>query len=172
MNGRRTTFLMTAGLGVLLGLGSSRAAKAQFAVGYIPNIGSINDGASLNVTPVVSADRRYVRMTLLPVFNQVNGFEVFTIPGAVAGVGGGGFGGGGGLGGGAGGGGGFVGRSVGLGKFNRNGGALSGFGESRPLSSFTAFANTPEPRQAVNRSAKAKKTTAAAKKRATTPAKK
>ena len=166
MNGRRTTFLTTAGLGLLIGLTAPGSAKAQFALGYIPNIGSINDGASLNVTPVVSADRRYVRMTLLPVFNQVDGFEIFTIPGAVAGVGGGGFGGGGGGFGGLGGGGGGGNRSVGLGRFNGNGGSLAGFDDSMPLSSFTAFANTSEPRQVVNRPAKGKKITTAARKRA------
>ena len=35
---------------------------------------------TLTVTPVVSADRRYVRMTLTPFFNTINGFSTFTVP--------------------------------------------------------------------------------------------
>jgi len=34
----------------------------------------------LSVTPVVSADRRYVRMTLSPVFTALEGFTNITTP--------------------------------------------------------------------------------------------
>jgi type II secretory pathway component GspD/PulD (secretin) len=61
------------------------------AVAFQPTIGQFQDGVQLFVTPVVSADRRYVRMTLAPVFNSLQGFDTFTIPAA---VGGGGLGGG------------------------------------------------------------------------------
>ncbi len=58
------------------------------AVAYTPQIGSVPNGVTLTVTPVVSADRRYVRMTLSPFFNANNGFTTFTsqssVPSAVA----------------------------------------------------------------------------------------
>jgi type II secretory pathway component GspD/PulD (secretin) len=47
---------------------------------------------TLTVTPVVSADRRYVRMTLTPFFNALNSLQTFTFPGGA--VGGSGLGGG------------------------------------------------------------------------------
>jgi hypothetical protein len=95
-------------------------ARAQ-AVAFNPSVGSIPDGVSLNVTPVVSADRRYVRLSLGAQFQTINGFTNFPVPAAIGGGGNGGGGlgrlGGGGLGG-LGGGGGLAGgglRSVGLG---------------------------------------------------------
>ena len=114
---------------LLLSASSARSQTVAFAA--IP--GQFNDGVSLNVLPVVSADRRYVRMTLNPQFNALTGFDTISVPGAVGGGGinggiggigglgglgglggGGGIGGGGGLGAGAGGvGGGF--RNVGPG---------------------------------------------------------
>jgi type II secretory pathway component GspD/PulD (secretin) len=57
------------------------------AVAFAPTPAAINDGVFLNVTPVVSADRRYVRMTLSPNFTTIQGFESFTIPAAVGGGG-------------------------------------------------------------------------------------
>ena len=54
----------------------------------------------MTVTPVVSADRRYVRLSVNAFFNDFNGFTTFSFPGgAVSGGGFGGFGGGGGGGG-------------------------------------------------------------------------
>lgn len=61
------------------------------AVAFQPQIASLNDGVFLQVTPVVSADRRYVRMTLSPTFNVVTGLTTLSVPAA---VGGGGLGGG------------------------------------------------------------------------------
>ena len=54
-----------------------------------PIIGSVPNGVTMTVTPVVSADRRYVRMTLSPFFNANNGFTTFQFPslGAVGGSG-------------------------------------------------------------------------------------
>ncbi len=59
---------------------------------FIPQIATIQDGVTLSVTPVVSADRRYVRMTLSPSFITFSGFDNISVP-IVAG--GGGLGGGG-----------------------------------------------------------------------------
>ena len=89
---------------------------STFNIGFQPQIQTLNDGTSLTVRAVVSADRRYVRLMLLPVFTNIT--DVFTFSfvsgggiGGAAGGGGGGLGGGGlgggggGLGGGGGGGG-------------------------------------------------------------------
>ncbi len=57
------------------------------AVAFFPVVGSIPIGVTLSVTPVVSADRRYVRMTLSPFFNALNGFTTIQIPAAVGGTG-------------------------------------------------------------------------------------
>ena len=59
-------------------------ARAQ-AIAYEPVIGQALTGSTLGVTPVVSADRRYVRLTVNPSFNVLNGFSTFGIPGAVSG---------------------------------------------------------------------------------------
>ncbi len=61
------------------------------AIAFQPIPGNIPDGVTLRVTPVVSADRRYVRMTLSPNFISFQGFQNFPTTGA---VGGGGLGGG------------------------------------------------------------------------------
>ena len=58
------------------------------AVAFTPQVGFVPNGVTLTVTPVVSADRRYVRMTLSPFFNANNGFTTFTSQsGAVGGSG-------------------------------------------------------------------------------------
>lgn len=90
------------------------------AVGYQPVIQTLPEGANLRATAVISADRRYVRITPSPIFSgisEVNTFNFATGQGGAGrggtggvGFGGGGFGGGGlgGFGGGGGmGGGGF-----------------------------------------------------------------
>ena len=98
-----SSFAATALLAGFLACPSGRA-EAQ-AVAFYPSVGTIPDGVGLNVTPVVSADRRYVRLSLDVNFSTINGFNSFPVPGAVSGGNGsGGFRGGlGGLGGGAGG---------------------------------------------------------------------
>jgi hypothetical protein len=75
---------------------TTQDASAQ-AIGFQPGISSIPDGVALNATPVVSADRRYVRIGLAPQFQTLRGVNSFSFPGgAVSGGGsGGGFGGGG-----------------------------------------------------------------------------
>jgi type II secretory pathway component GspD/PulD (secretin)/tetratricopeptide (TPR) repeat protein len=57
------------------------------AVAFSPSIGQFQDGVQLFVTPVVSADRRYVRMTMSPIFQTLIQFDTFTIPAAVGGGG-------------------------------------------------------------------------------------
>jgi hypothetical protein len=103
-------------LGLAVAPGSwAEPARGQGAVAFQPVIGTFPDGVILNVTPVVSADRRYVRLGVSPQFTGLIGFDTFEVPAAVTGGGiGGGFGGGGGLGGGFGGGGG-VGGGLGFG---------------------------------------------------------
>ena len=76
------------GLFMLLG-GLQTTAKAQIA--YVPIPGFVPTGATMTVTPVVSADRRYVRLSVDAFFNDLNGFSTFSFPGAA--VGGGNFGG-------------------------------------------------------------------------------
>jgi hypothetical protein len=101
------------------------------AVGYQPVIVTLPEGTNMSATGVVSADRRYVRITCVPVFSAISQVHTFSIangntqntPGV--GTGGNGFSGasngagglGGGLGGGGfgGGGGGFGGGGGGLG---------------------------------------------------------
>jgi hypothetical protein len=61
-------------------------ARGQ-AVGFAPQIGYAPDGAVLSVTPVASADRRYVRMTLSPQFYGFQGFDTVSVPAAVGGGG-------------------------------------------------------------------------------------
>ena len=97
------------------------------AVGYTPVITPVNEGITLTATAVVSADRRFVRLTLVPIFRSIT--DVFTFQASGAGSGGqqgqgggqGGFGGqigGGGGGGGVGGGG----QAGGGGQFGIGGG--------------------------------------------------
>ncbi len=85
-------------VGLLGGFLSAGPARAQIA--FAPTVSSFPNGVTLNVTPVVSHDRRYVRMTLNPIFNALEGFDTYSAPFAVSNSGGANRGGGGGLGGG------------------------------------------------------------------------
>lgn len=112
---------------------------APGAVGFQPTVQPFPDGVSLFVTGVVSADRRYVRLSMSPSFTQIIDVQTFTnvnaggagIQGGQGGFGGGGggFGGGGGGFGGGGGGGqfGFGGIGGGFGGGGQGGGG-GGFG--------------------------------------------
>ena len=123
------TFRRVAALGMLIAAGAGFGASAKGQVAFAPQVGSILDGVDLQATPVVSADRRYVRMTLSPYFNTVNGFTTYS--GQLGAVGGGGFGGGA-----LGAGGGFAGMN---GPIPGNGAGLgfpgAGFGPFSPFSS-------------------------------------
>lgn len=60
-------------------------ARAQ-AVAFVPQVSSFPNGVTLGVTPAISADGRYVRMTLNPQFTVIEGFDTFSVPFAVSGV--------------------------------------------------------------------------------------
>ena len=62
------------------------SASAQ-AIGFAPGVGALPDGVMLNVTPAVSADRRYVRLALGFGSQTVSGFNTFPVVGAVGGGG-------------------------------------------------------------------------------------
>ena len=102
------------------------------AVGFQPIIQPFTDGITLSVVAVISADRRYVRLSLAPFFSNIIDIQTFTQVsfGGAAGIGGGGGGGFGGGGGGigGGGGGGFGGGGGGIGGFGGIGGGGGGFG--------------------------------------------
>ena len=69
------------------------SASAQ-AVAFQPGVASFPNGVSMSVAPVVSADRRYVRLGVSPYFTGLQGFDTFPVPAAVGGGGFGGLGGG------------------------------------------------------------------------------
>jgi len=117
--GIRKTKVIVVGLIMVLGWGFNSGARGQSSIAFVPDIGSIPTGETLTVTPAVSADRRYVRLTVDAFFNGLLGFTTINIPGAVSG----GFGGGGGVGGGLGGG---VGGGLGGGVGGGLGGAVGG----------------------------------------------
>ncbi|MFN9374461.1 MAG: hypothetical protein ACK6D3_21450, partial [Planctomycetaceae bacterium] len=95
------------------------------SVGYQPIIQTLPDGISLTVLAVISADRRYVRLSLAPLFSVVDPGEPFSFLGGGGGAGGGQAGGQGGLGGG---GGGFGGGGQGGGGFGGGFGGIGGLG--------------------------------------------
>ncbi|MFK8113794.1 MAG: VWA domain-containing protein [Rubripirellula sp.] len=82
------------------------------AVGFRPEITTLSEGATLSSLAIISADRRYVRITPIPFFSQIGDVTTFNFVtgdagggGAAGGGAGGGLGGAGGAGGGLGGGG-------------------------------------------------------------------
>src|SRR5205823_5268060 len=76
------------GLIVALGGDFDSVARGQGAVAFVPTIGFVPNGATMTVTPAVSADRRYVRLGVHPYFNTINGFTTYSAPlGAVGGTG-------------------------------------------------------------------------------------
>ena len=123
------------------------AAASGQVVAFQPQISAILNGSAMQVTPVVSADRRYVRVSVNAYFNTVNGFTTYTAPlGAVSGggIGGGGIGGGGGgqggLGGGLGGIGGGGGGVGGNGGLAGMGGPIGGMGMGGSILPANGFA--------------------------------
>jgi hypothetical protein len=84
------SFRAVAALGLIVASGGyfDGAARGQGAVAFQPSIGFIPNGSTLTVTPAVSADRRYVRLSVNPFFNTINGFTTYTSQlGAVGGTG-------------------------------------------------------------------------------------
>src|SRR5262245_44591408 len=79
MTGTRFGFLTLAIVFVL-----APSLQAQ-AVAFQPVVGALPSGPILNVTPVVSFDRRYVRLGLNPQFIANAGFSTYSVPAAVGG---------------------------------------------------------------------------------------
>jgi hypothetical protein len=76
----------------VLGLSNTGSEVRGQAVAFIPIPAPAFNGQTVTVTPAVSADRRYVRLTVNPYFNAINGFTTFSTQlGAVGGGGGGAF---------------------------------------------------------------------------------
>jgi hypothetical protein len=74
------------GLAALWTPGMAATARAQ-AIGFLPTPVPFPSGVTLGVTPVVSADRRYVRVGVNAYFNDVAGFTNYSVPAAVGGGG-------------------------------------------------------------------------------------
>jgi type II secretory pathway component GspD/PulD (secretin) len=49
-----------------------------FAVGFTPQITPIEEGVTMTVAAVVSADRRFVRLSVLPIFREITDIFTFT----------------------------------------------------------------------------------------------
>ncbi|MEM8679778.1 MAG: hypothetical protein AAGF97_10540, partial [Planctomycetota bacterium] len=111
----------------LLALGAARNGIIVPQVGFRPVITVLPEGASLNASAVISADRRYVRITPTPLFSFIADVDIFSFDSTVGGTGGGGLGGGG-AGGGLGGGGGGLGGGGGAGGGGFGGGGAGGAG--------------------------------------------
>jgi general secretion pathway protein D len=56
----------------------------DFAAAHQPVIVVLSEGTSLSVQAVVSPDRRFVRLTLVPFFSQIGNVETFTFDGEVS----------------------------------------------------------------------------------------
>lgn len=54
----------------------------SFAAAHAPVISTLADGTMMSVQAVVSHDRRYVRLTLVPTFTRLNDVEEFTFTGS------------------------------------------------------------------------------------------
>ncbi len=62
--------------------------SSGFSIGFQPRISQIPEGVQLTVQPVVSADRRYVRLTVVPNFQNITDVQTFSFAGGVGAVGG------------------------------------------------------------------------------------
>jgi len=69
------------------------ATQRPFVVGVIPVVGEfasasqpvivvLNEGTMMTIQAVVSEDRRYVRMTIVPFFTQIGNVDTFTFEGS------------------------------------------------------------------------------------------
>lgn len=54
----------------------------SFAAAHAPVISTLADGTMMSVQAVVSHDRRFVRLTLVPTFTKLNGVDEFTFTGS------------------------------------------------------------------------------------------
>src|SRR5262249_793600 len=53
----------------------------DFAAAQMPVLGVLKEGTSMSVQAVISADRRFVRLTLVPFFSQIGEVNEFTFTG-------------------------------------------------------------------------------------------
>jgi hypothetical protein len=134
--GIRKLHVVVAGVIFLSSPGFQSSAPAQ-AVAYEPSIGAIPSGATMTVVPAVSADRRYVRLSVNAFFNELNSLQTFSFPGGA--VGGGGFAG---LGGGVAG---FGGMNGVIGVGEASGGAGVAMNSGMPGASTGGYAAGPLP---------------------------
>ena len=74
------------GVWIVIGPWSGGSARAQ-AVAFQPVVTPFPSGVTLDVTPTVSADRRYVRMGIGVSFTSLLGFDTYWVPAAVSGGG-------------------------------------------------------------------------------------
>lgn len=72
-----------------LALAAVSAGPASAQVAFVPVVQAFPNGVGLSATPVVSADRRYVRLGITPQFTGLEGFDTYSVPAAVSGGGGG-----------------------------------------------------------------------------------
>ncbi|WP_139228403.1 type II secretion system protein GspD [Planctomicrobium piriforme] len=114
---------------------------SAFNIGYQPQIQTFADGTSLTVQAVVSADRRYVRLSVLPRFQNITDVFTFSYLSAGSGTGGGGGTGGGTGGGGIGGGGTGGGGGGGIG--GGGGGGAGGGGNQQSSAAGTVTVQQP-----------------------------
>jgi hypothetical protein len=79
---------LASGGGGGIGVGGSRpfvtsvtpVVGARGAIGFQPVITNIREGIGFSAMAVVTGDRRYVRLSVAPVFSQIIGVDKFTIP--------------------------------------------------------------------------------------------
>jgi tetratricopeptide (TPR) repeat protein len=62
--------------------GANAVTGGRQAIGFQPVITNISEGISLSAIAIVTGDRRYVRLSVAPVFNTIIGVDTFTIPSA------------------------------------------------------------------------------------------
>ena len=60
--------------------GASVVSGPGGAIGFQPVITTVREGIGLSAMAVVTGDRRYVRLSVAPVFSQIIGVDSFTIP--------------------------------------------------------------------------------------------
>lgn len=75
-SGVRTSRQFTTGTNVSSGGGGGGGG----AIGFQPVITNVREGIGFSAMAVVTGDRRYVRLSVAPVFSQIIGVDKFTIP--------------------------------------------------------------------------------------------
>ncbi|MEK6250189.1 MAG: hypothetical protein N2C12_18535, partial [Planctomycetales bacterium] len=67
-------------------IGNRPVPNGRGAVGFQPEVIVLPVGAAMRVNAVISADRRYVRITALPFFSQINAVTQYSIQSGVTGT--------------------------------------------------------------------------------------